>query len=81
VRCSLTATFAQGDLSGRYIQAGAHQPGGWNLYGGYVQGWIEACHNYPSLNLGSMVRNPHTVPQSDVWGTAGWVANGQGWNC
>lgn len=79
-RTALTASFTQGDYN-RYIQAGAHQPGSWDLYGGYVQGWIEACHNYSGQNIGAMVRNPHTVSQSDVWAHAGWVKNGIGSYC
>lgn len=79
-RTALTASFAQADY-GRYIQAGAHYSGGWDLYGSYVQGLNEACHTYPGLNLGAMVRNPHTVSQADVWAHAGWVMNGQGSYC
>ena len=79
-RTALTASFAQADY-GRYIQAGAHQPGSWNLYGGYVQGLNEACHNYSGQNIGAMVRNPHTVSQADVWAHAGWVKNGVGSYC
>lgn len=77
-RTELTSTFGQAESSSRMVQAGAHWAGNWELHGSWAAGWAEACQTYPRYHLGAMVRNPHTVSQSSLWGTDGYVANGQG---
>lgn len=74
-RTNLYSSRAYADYD-RYAQAGAHYPGGWTLYGGYAQALNEVCQNYPGLNLGAMVRNPHTVTQSQFWALSGWGSPG-----
>lgn len=71
-RTALQASGANADGSNHKIQAGAHYPGGWDLFDVYAEGWGTACHNYASRNLGAMVRNPHTVDQLPVGAVAGW---------
>jgi hypothetical protein len=41
-----------------WVGAAAHLPGGWTLYGSYVTGWTDACHQYATPNtLGPMAKN------------------------
>lgn len=61
-----------------WVAAGAHYPGGWSLYGGYVIGFTYACHAYAAGNtLGGMMQNASvsltqsmTITEYYNWGQA-----------
>jgi len=72
----LTSSHALSDGASRKASAGAHLPGGWTQYGPFFTAWQQVCQPYSYENLGALVENPHTVPQEDFDGWAGWRANG-----
>ena len=52
---NLRATVAYGF---DWVATGAHVPGGWTLYGGYIIAYQHACHSYAAGNtLGPMMQN------------------------
>ena len=69
---SLNSSWAQADGTNHKIDAGAHYPGGWDLYAHWAEAWYVACHNYGGEYLGALVWNPHTVSQNPVTARAGY---------
>lgn len=64
-RPNLRISAAGADMPSHKIQVAAHYPGGWSLYGGWVDAWGGACHSYAgTVEAGGMINNPHTVGQN-----------------